>query len=135
MVIIDEADEFFKEDRNLKYLEGLNNTVLSKLKKKIQWAMFSATYPEDVTNSIERLVKDACMVSITKPQLDFINHFAIQIAKKKKEMVLIDILLTLGNLGINRGIIFLKTQTEACELRDFLKDKRKGATILFVAMK
>jgi superfamily II DNA/RNA helicase len=67
MVIIDEADEFFKEDRNLKYLEGLNNTVLSKLKKKIQWAMFSATYPEDVTNSIERLVKDACMVSITKP--------------------------------------------------------------------
>ena len=69
----------------------MNNTVLSKLKQKIQWVLFSATYPDTITNSIERIVKDASSISLKKEKLypDHIQQFVIQLPNKGKAEFLV----------------------------------------------
>jgi ATP-dependent RNA helicase DDX19/DBP5 len=52
VVVIDEANFLFRDDDNKKQLEGLNRSVFSKLKQKIQWILFSATYPEHVFEAV-----------------------------------------------------------------------------------
>ncbi len=53
MVVIDEADLFFTDKRNFEDLKSLVDLELSKLKQKIQYILFSATYPEEIQDLIE----------------------------------------------------------------------------------
>ena len=62
MVIIDDADVLFEKIDEFRKLEKLNNTIFSKIKTKIQWILFSATYPEEITNRIDKIVKDASTI-------------------------------------------------------------------------
>ena len=51
-IVIDEVDFFFHDDELKKQLEGLNKGVFCKLKQKIQWILFSETYPEHVIEGV-----------------------------------------------------------------------------------
>ena len=52
VVVIDEVNFLFHDDDYKKQLEGLNRTLFSKLKQKIQWILFSATYPDHVVEGV-----------------------------------------------------------------------------------
>ncbi len=108
----------------------MNNTVFSKLKQKIQWVLFSATYPDNITNSIERIVKDASSISLKKEklQLDHIQQFVIELPNKGKAEFLAEIFQT---LAMSQCIIFLNTKKFVERLRDILKNKKCSATIMF----
>ena len=62
VVVIDEVDFFFRDDDNKKQLEGLNKSVFCKLKQKIQWILFSATYPEHVIEEVKKIAKEASII-------------------------------------------------------------------------
>ncbi len=51
-IVIDEVDFFFHDDELKKQLDGLNKGVFRKLKQKIQWILFSATYPEHIIEGV-----------------------------------------------------------------------------------
>lgn len=52
VIVIDEVDFFFHDHDNKTQLEGLNKGVFRKLQQKIQWILFSATYPEHVLEDV-----------------------------------------------------------------------------------
>jgi len=51
MIVIDEADFFFKDSKNLSDLKDLHHKHLATL-KDVQYVLFSATYTEDVQEQI-----------------------------------------------------------------------------------
>jgi len=68
-LVIDEADVFFNEPKNHQALTDLVNKTISKIEPKVQYVLFSATYPEDVKEKISNLVAEAQQVNIKKEQL------------------------------------------------------------------
>ena len=61
-IVIDEVDFFFHDDELKKQLDGLNKGVFRKLKQKIQWILFSATYPEHVIEEVTKIAKEASII-------------------------------------------------------------------------
>ena len=62
VIVVDEADIFFGDERNFRDLELLNNKYFSKINSKIQWILFSATYPDEISDRIYKIVKDASSI-------------------------------------------------------------------------
>lgn len=48
MIVIDEADFFFGDDRNLKQMQGILDQKMASVKDKLQYVLFSATYSDGV---------------------------------------------------------------------------------------
>ncbi len=103
--------------------------MFSKLKQKIQWVLFSSTYPDNITNSIERIVKDASSISLKKEKLypDHIQQFVIQLPNKGKAEFLVEIFQT---LSMNQCIIFVNTKDSVESLSNILKIKGFAASIM-----
>jgi superfamily II DNA/RNA helicase len=60
MIIIDEADVFFSNERDFADIKTLHNTIMGKDKKlKYQYVLFSATYTETIKERISFLAKEA----------------------------------------------------------------------------
>ena len=55
--MVDEADVFFREERNFQYLTEVVTKHISKLEKPVQYILFSATYPEEIKQKISTIVK------------------------------------------------------------------------------
>ena len=68
-VVIDEADIFFKETRNLAALTEVVTKHFNKLPQKIQYLLFSATYSEDVKKDISTFIQHAQQIVIKKEKL------------------------------------------------------------------
>ena len=68
VVVIDEADFFFEDENNNKSLMQLH-AYLQKLELKYQYVLFSATYPEEVSEKISEIVKEANQISLKVEQL------------------------------------------------------------------
>lgn len=94
VVVIDEVDFFFRCEHDRKNLYDINNKHFNKL-PKLQWLLFSATYPEDVNIAIDEFCKDAFQIALKneKLQLDHIDHYEFRCEPKKK----IDFLMTVFN--------------------------------------
>lgn len=68
-IVIDEADVFFLDDKNFAFLEHVANHKPIKERpanNKVQWILFSATYPEGseeiyekVQERISKIIKEA----------------------------------------------------------------------------
>ncbi len=69
VIVIDEVDFFFQDDRNKQQIEELNNKVFGKLKQKIQWVLFSATFPDQVIVEINKFVSEASSIQLKKEKL------------------------------------------------------------------
>ena len=72
-VVIDEADIFFKETRNLQALTEVVTKHFSKLNQKIQYILFSATYSEEVKKDISSFIAHAQQIVLKKENLA-LNH-------------------------------------------------------------
>lgn len=72
-VVIDEADWFFGTEHQQDF-KALSEIVDKRLKdKKIQYILFSATYPEEVKQAIFTIIKEAQQIKLTKEKLQ-LNH-------------------------------------------------------------
>ena len=67
--VVDEADVFFNEKRNFQALTEVVSKHVSKLEHKVQYILFSATYPEEIKELIGTIVKKAQQISIKKESL------------------------------------------------------------------
>lgn len=74
-MVIDEADWFFSKEQDFKALNGICSKHFAD--KKIQYVLFSATYPEEVKELISKIVREAQQIKMTKDklQLDHIQQF------------------------------------------------------------
>jgi superfamily II DNA/RNA helicase len=63
--VVDEADFFFSDTKNHKELMALHGQ-LHAMKLKIQYILFSATYPEEVSESISNILEEANQISLKK---------------------------------------------------------------------
>ena len=68
-VVIDEADIFFKETRNLQALTEVITKHFSKLSQKLQYILFSATYSDEIKKDISTFIAHAQQISIKKEHL------------------------------------------------------------------
>ena len=62
-LIVDEADEFFKDDKNFTSMKKVRNAINNQNKNRqpdnrIQNILFSATYPKGETDLIHQRFKD-----------------------------------------------------------------------------
>lgn len=69
VVVIDEVDFFFRSEQDRKNLYDINNKHFAKQLPKLQWLLFSATYPEDVTATIDEFCKDAYQIALKNEKL------------------------------------------------------------------
>lgn len=51
-IVIDEADFFFKGNDEVVSMKNIDTNIVKKLPQKVQYILFSATYPEDVKEAI-----------------------------------------------------------------------------------
>jgi len=73
--IVDEADVFFSDQKNFNSLK----TIIDKhINSKVQFILFSATYPESVKEQIGGFIKEASQIKLEKEQLhlDHIQQFS-----------------------------------------------------------
>ena len=66
--VLDEADVFFKEKSNHHDLEKIHN-IFQALKQNIQYIFFSATYEEDVSQEIAKIIKEAYQISLNVDEI------------------------------------------------------------------
>ena len=59
VVVIDEVDFFFNDPRNQKEIEDLTRGTFRKLKQKIQWLMYSTTYPPEAVEEMNKFITEA----------------------------------------------------------------------------
>jgi len=57
--VVDEADVFFNEVRNYEYLKEVVSKHVSQIEPRVQYILFSATYPEEIKEKIGELTKEA----------------------------------------------------------------------------
>ncbi len=62
VIVLDEVDLFFQDDDHKKALQGLNESVFIKRNTKIQWLLFSTTYPQNVIDEVSKIVKEAATI-------------------------------------------------------------------------
>ena len=67
--VVDEADVFFNEKRNFQALTEVVGKHVAKIQNKVQYILFSATYPEEIKEAIGTIVKQAQQISIKKESL------------------------------------------------------------------
>jgi ATP-dependent RNA helicase DDX19/DBP5 len=130
VVVIDEVDFFFRNEQDRKALFDINNKHFAKQLPKLQWLLFSATYPEDVTVTIDEFCKDAYQIALKneKLQLDHIDHYEHRCEPKKK----IDFIMKVFNeLSLTQSIIFVNTKKFCETVMSVLRKNGYKATIMF----
>jgi ATP-dependent RNA helicase DDX19/DBP5 len=75
VMVIDEVDFFFGDERNKTQFYDIYNKNLAKLPQEVQWLLFSATYPEDVVKALDEFCPQAYQINVKneKLQLDHID--------------------------------------------------------------
>ena len=69
VAVIDEVDFFFSAQDTQKQLLDLNNKYLSKI-PKLQWLLFSATYPDSIQEALDSFCGEAYQIKLgTKDKL------------------------------------------------------------------
>ena len=133
VIVIDEVDFFFKDERNKKEIESLTSRTFNKLKQKIQWVLFSATYPEEVIDEINKFVTEASSIKLQKEKLslDHIQQFVIQCPHKGKAEFLVEIYKLLTG---TQSFIFVNTRDFVLTLKNILKRSQCNATVMFGEM-
>lgn len=124
---------FTNNAQNKQQLLQINSQHLEKLPKKIQWVLFSATYPQDAQDTIYEFVKDAASIVLKKEklQLDHIQQYEYRCEPKKK----IDFVMKVFNIcAMTQAIIFVNTKS-FCELvQNVLIKNGYKSTIMFGEM-
>ncbi len=74
-IVIDEADFFFSKKEEIDAVREIDAKHIKKIPHKVQYILFSATYPETVKEAISLVVKEAQQINIRKEllQLDHIK--------------------------------------------------------------
>jgi superfamily II DNA/RNA helicase len=79
-IVIDEADYFFRGKDEINSIRDLDSKYIQKIPHKVQYVLFSATYPEEVKEAIGTICKEAQQISMKREmlQLDHIQQFFYQ---------------------------------------------------------
>ena len=90
------------------------------MKQKIQWVLFSATYPEEVIEAINKFVTEASQIKLSNGLTDYdhIKQFVMQCRPNGKADFLVDIFKLLTGTQL---IIFVNTKDSALSLKAILK--------------
>ena len=130
VIVINDADFFFKAETNKKEIEDLTRGTFNKLKQKIQWVLFSATYPEEVIEEINKFVTEAVQIKLGN-SLTHIKQFVIQCPPKGKAELLVEFNKLLAG---TQSIIFCNTRDSVLSLQNFLKKNCINAAVMFSEM-
>ena len=133
VIVIDEVDFFFKDSKNKKEIEDLTRGTFNKLKQKIQWVLFSATYPGEVIEEINKFVTEAVQIKLgnSLTHIKHIKQFVIQCPAKGKAEFLVEIYKLLTG---TQSIIFCNTIDTVLTLQNFLRKKSINAAIMLGGM-
>ena len=133
VIVINDADFFFKDETNKKEIEDLTRGTFNKLKQKIQWVLFSATYPEEVIEEINKFVTEAVQIKLgnSLTHIKHIKQFVIQCPPKGKAEFLVEIYKLLSG---TQSIIFCNTKDTVLTLKDILRKNNCNATVMFGEM-
>ena len=95
--------------------------------------LFSATYPEEVVEEINKFVSEASSIKLQKEklQLDHIQQYVIQCPPKGKAEFLMDIYKMLQG---TQSFIFVNTKDFVVTLKRILKNAGCEATVMFGEM-
>ena len=128
VIVIDEVDFFFSDSRNQQEIEDLTRRTFNKLKQKIQWLMFSATYPEESIEEMKKFITEAQIVGLKteKLDLDHVTQFVIQCPPKGKAEFLVEIYKLLTG---TQSLIFVNTKDFVVPLRNILKRNQMNVTV------
>ena len=128
--VVDEADVFFNEKRNFQALTEVVSKHVSKLEHKVQYILFSATYPEEIKELIGTIVKKAQQISIKKEslQLDHIRQFEYVCEKGKKPEFMKDIF---NICEMTQTVVFVNTKKFAEILHTMMRKENYKSTIIF----
>ncbi len=132
LVVFDEADIFFDNQKEEDKLAKLNS-ILKKANPKLQYIFISATYSEEVSEKISKLVPDANQIKLKTEalHLDHIKHFYLKCEAKKKLEFVANILNDISQI---RTFIFFNTKNFLEYSWKFLKEKGFKVHILFSNM-
>lgn len=85
MFVLDEADTFFLDNKHKAELDIFVST-LQKLKNKVQFVFFSATYEKIVSDAISKIIEDAIQISmkVETIKLDNVQQFYHRCDKGRK---------------------------------------------------
>jgi superfamily II DNA/RNA helicase len=130
MVIIDEADRFFTEQKDIDILSKMSKPTMPFGQKGVQWVLFSATYNDDVKENISLYVKEAKQISLApeKLKLDTITQFEYKCKPKGK----VDFLMDMFNIcGMTQTIIFVNTKKFAETLLAIMRKNGLKVYLIF----
>ncbi|MDB7985501.1 DEAD/DEAH box helicase [Faecalicoccus pleomorphus] len=116
MVIIDEADMTLE----FGFLEDIDE-ILSKMNKKVQLMVFSATIPEDLQPFLKKYLFDPFMISIEDSEnfQSDVRHVLVPCKHKTYEEKLLDVL---SHINPYVCLIFANTNQEAAKIAAFLRE-------------
>jgi len=124
MVVIDEADEMLK----MGFIDDVE-FILSKIEKKHQTALFSATMPPSIVKMTQKYLKNPKRVQIKaeKNSVEKISQFYVSVPRDQKLSVLIRFLALEENQGV---IVFARTKNDSAILSEKLQAQGYKAAAL-----
>ena len=111
-------------------MTDLVSKYISKIEPKVQYILFSATYPEDVKEKIGNVVVEAQQVNIKKEQLQLnhIQQFEYKCAKGQKP----DFIKQIFNCcAMTQTVIFVNTKDYTERLHNMMRKEKYKSTIIF----
>jgi len=127
VIIFDEADFYFSNENDVALVKS---KIVPALPKKVQYILFSATFPDEAKEVISDFVKEAKSIALKNDKLSLENlvQYRVDLPKAKK----IDFLTQLhGCCKITQCIVFVNTRKFAIKIVDLLREKGFKAHIVF----
>ena len=133
VVVLDEADEYFKDEAKEKDTMDLA-AVFKKLTKPIQYVLFSATYSEPISLKISEIVSEANQINLKKEKLklDHIQQFYLSCNKNTKIDFVKDIIASCKTK--TQTIIFVNSREFSIKLFNRLRDEMYPVTLIMGGM-
>jgi superfamily II DNA/RNA helicase len=129
-LVIDEADYFFSDKENFATLTGIFKKYLEQYKEKIQFVLFSATYPPEVQQSIATLISEGSHIRLENKELKLshIHQFQKRLPKRGK----IDFVNEMfKHSGKNQTMIFVNTKKFAAKVCELLNNMGCKCELVF----
>ena len=123
-IVFDEADYFFNKNDNA---SQVSIELCQKFSDKVQYALFSATYPDEVLSCIKQIVSHAKVIALEKEDLTIEGIKQLYFKTDDKVDALKEIYKEFDNVQV---IVFMNTRSFAVTLMNILKKSGYEAKLL-----